>query len=187
MAQGDPGVLELPYHLHGTVTSDWGDTFVGGMQTSFANASLAWSYSGVDNGVQTVDVNLENEHWSGNHLSVVVDRDVLARVPFHVGQIFYLSETAILTVSGESRVAPAVGFVEADFLHTATLSPAIVLDQFGNPLSNPVIESDSGFDFAHPQVPEPSSALLLATTFTGLAACRRATGLARSRMGSRGK
>jgi hypothetical protein len=183
MALGDPGVLELPYHLHGTVTSDWGDTFVGGMQASFANASLAWSYSSVENGMQTVDESLENENWSGNHLSVVVDRHVLARVPFHVGQIFYLSETAILTVSGESRVAPAVGFVEADFLHTATLSPAIVLDKFGNPLSNPVIESDSGFDFAHPEVPEPSSALLLAAAFTGFAASRKATRPARSCIG----
>jgi hypothetical protein len=116
-------------------------------------------------------------------LSVVVDRDVVARVPFHVGQIFYLGETARLLVSGDSPVAPAVGFVEGDFLHTATLGPAIVLDKFGNPLSNPVIESDSGFDFAHPQVPEPSSALLLATAVTGLAASRKATRRARSCIG----
>jgi len=187
LAQGDPGVPELPYHLHGTVTSDWGDNFVNGVHVGGAKASLAWSYSSVSNGVQTVDAFLEAESWSGNHLSVVVDRDMVARVPFHVGQIFYLGETANLLVSGSSPVAPAVGFVEADFLHTATLGPAIVLDKFGNPLSNPVIESDSGFDFAHPQVPEPSSALLLATAVTSLAACRKATRLARSSIGSPGK
>jgi hypothetical protein len=185
MALGDPGVLELPYHLHGTVTSDWGDNFVGGVHVGGAKASLGWSYSSVSNGVETVDVNLENENWSGNHLSVVVDRDFVARMPFHVGQIFYLTETAKLAVSGDSPVAPAVGFVEGDFLHTATLGPAIVLDKFGNPLSNPVIESDSGFDFAHPQVPEPSSALLLAATLTGLAACGKTRRLAHSRIGSR--
>jgi hypothetical protein len=175
MALGAPGVLELPYHLHGTVTIDWGDNVVEGVHVGGAKASLVWGYIGFSNGMPTVDANLENESWSGNHLSVVVDRDVVARVPFHVGQIFYFDNSAKLMVSGDSPVAPAVGFVEADFLHTATLGPAIVLDKFGNPLSNPVIESDSGFDFAHPQVPEPSSALLLAATLTGLAACRKAT------------
>jgi hypothetical protein len=63
----------------------------------------------------------------------------------------------------------------ADFLHTATLGPAIVTDPFGHQLVDPIIVSDTGFDFATLQtpdesVPEPATAMLLGLGVIAVAA-----------------
>ena len=68
-----------------------------------------------------------------------------------------------------------VGVAEGDFLHTATLEGGVVLDQFGSPVPDAVLLSDSSFDYLHPSavepgsaVAEPNSLLLAAAGFSGL-------------------
>jgi hypothetical protein len=179
---GAPGTFVLPYHLDGTVTIDWAEVFAGGFLVSGANASLLWDVSSfnIDGSGSTLN-RLANDHWSGNHLSATVNRNVAATIPFLFGEIFYISETYSLVVDGHSSEAPAVGFVEADFLHTAILGPATVKDGLGNVLVDPIVLSDTGFDFEHPSgdgggapsVPEPSSLLLLSIGLAGLAVIAR--------------
>ena len=150
-AAGTPGTLVLPYHLHGTVTIDWGEVFVDGMLVSGATARLLWDISTFNIGGSGFDVHhMANDSWSGNDVSVTVDRDLTATISFAFGTIFYIDASYYVLVSGYSLAPPAVGFVEADFLHTATLGTAIVQDGSGNVVANPIIVSDTGFDFANP-------------------------------------
>jgi|GEM_PF-5852561 len=166
---GSVGSFMLPYHLNGTVTIDWGEVFSGGFLVSGATARLVWDATSFNiDGSSNTTQHLADDTWSGNKLSVTVNRNVTWSVPFRFGTIFYLSEGYYVSVDGHSGAAPSVGFVEADFLHTALLGPAIVKDGSGNILINPTILSDTGFDFAHPaaNVPEPSA---LALFVAGLA------------------
>jgi hypothetical protein len=77
-------------------------------------------------------------------------------------------------------IAPSVGFAEADFFHTGTQLGAVLFDSFGNPISNPVVISDSGFDYVHPQgtssaVPEPGGTLLFAVSLSIVVLASRST------------
>ena len=143
---GDPGELILPYHLDGTVTIDWGEVFVDGFLVSGATAKLVWDYNAFDTlGNSLASSTLVNDTWSGNHVSDSVNTDINVVIPFHFGDIFYLGENYYVTVDGHSGAPPAVGSVEADFLHTAMLGPAIVEDGLGNALivrlSRPTLDS----------------------------------------------
>jgi hypothetical protein len=179
---GDPGELTLPYHLDGTVTIDWGEVFVDGFLVSGATARLLWGYSAFDTSGNTLArENLANDTWSGNHVSDTVNTDINVVIPFQFGDIFYLSESYYVTVDGHSAAPPAVGFVEADFLHTALLGPAIVEDGLGNALVNPIITSDTGFDFGNPQgggaaAPEPRGVVVLTVALAFLFGAARRFG-----------
>jgi hypothetical protein len=51
------------------------------------------------------------------------------------------------------------------------MKPAIIEDLSGHVLDNPIIISDSGFDYAHP-APEPSALVLVAAAALGVCARR---------------
>jgi hypothetical protein len=148
-AAGTPGTLILPYHLHGTVTIDWGEVFIDGMLASGASAHLLWDITTFNvDGTGSEVHHMANDTWSGNDVSVTVDRNVAAQVSFTFGTIFYISAGYYVTVNGYSLGPPAIGFVEADFLHTATLGPVTVEDGSAALVPDPVIVTDTGFAFA---------------------------------------
>lgn len=163
-AQGDPGTLDLFYHLDGTVNIDVGATLdSSGHDLSFGRVSYGWGFfSG--NSLSTLGslgVTQQNT-WLGNHFSAVVNLDVDVPIHFQFGVPFYYATEFRLEAGAGSTIGPSVGFAEGDFLHTGTLLGGAVFDQFGNRLSNPTVISDSGFDFVNPQqlqsaVPEPST------------------------------
>lgn len=161
LAAGALAYFRLPYHLDGTVSVDWGDNFVstpGGLvNTSITNIDFVWFSNVADGatGTQTTQ-RFENLHYTGNnHFSATINDNLLVQAPITVGQSFFLTESVVLTVHGESRVAPTIGFVQGDFLHTATIGPATILDSSFQPISNPLILSATGFDFANPNAAGP--------------------------------
>ncbi len=160
-AQDDPGTLVLPYHLEGTTTIDWGEVFVDGFLVSFAEAHLAWDISSFEPNTPAHIQHMIRDDWSGNHVSDTINTNLNAEIPFRFGEVFYIDEVYLAYVAGTCEAPPCVGSVEVDFLHTGILGPAIVEDGTGDPLANPLIISDTGFDFTNPQggstseVPEP--------------------------------
>lgn len=161
-AQGEPGILFVPYHLDGNVDIDSGFVDFG---WDLSSVGVACG-SGPCDDPFAVQV-LFSKRWQVDQFSnysTTINEDVTAPVPFHFGEPLYLSETAILTawISGTaSGGVAAVGHSTADFLHTATMQPSIVQDQSGHVLVDPVIISDTGFDYTNPAAPEPGSALLV--------------------------
>jgi hypothetical protein len=175
MLQGDPGTFQLFYHLDGTVTIDVGQTFDSqGNLLSGGNVDLAWAWSSAPTPFFNTGVHGDSivKGWGGNQVSVV-NRDVIQSFPFQYGVLFYYENAVSVTAFASSGAGPSEGFAEGDFFHTGILNGATVLDKNGNPITNPVVLSDSGFDFVHPQgsgsaVPEPSSAIPLGAGLGGL-------------------
>jgi hypothetical protein len=174
MLQGDPGTFQLFYHLDGTVTIDVGQTFDPlGNLLSGGQVDLAWDWSTAPTPFFNTGVHRDSliQGWGGSKVSDVVNRDVIQTFPFQYGVLFYYETAVSVTANASSGAGPSEGFAEGDFLHTGTLNGATVLDKNGNPITNPVVISDSGFDYVHPRVstvPEPSSAVPLGAGLGGL-------------------
>ncbi len=105
-------------------------------------------------------------HWRGNHISETVDRDVSVSIPFHYGMPFYFLSSFILDANAGSATAPSVGFAEADFLDGGTFAGGIVFDSVGTALSDPIVDSDSGFDYV--TAPEPETSVLSIGSMTAI-------------------
>jgi hypothetical protein len=87
---------------------------------------------------------------------------------------FYFMSSFILSATAGSPTPPSVGFAEANFSEGGTFTGGIVFDGGGNALSDPIVESDTGFDYV--TVPEPDIAWLSAASMIALLVtrCRRA-------------
>jgi hypothetical protein len=172
---GDPGMFELPLHVHGTVTLDL---------AGFPNNASARFQLGV-NSVDTVtnighiEVNYL-QTWNSDHLTDTLNQDFTSFIPFTFGSPFYIG----VTVNTEAWVGTIgaggveVGFAESDFSHTGVFGPAIVFDQFGNPVTGATVTSDSGYDYLSPSgavtaAPEPGTLAPFALASIALAALRR--------------
>jgi hypothetical protein len=177
ISQGAAGLFRLNYHLDGAVNIDVADTFSGTDIVSAGGADLLWRFGKQEIGTDPFLIGLPanfSQSWRGNHLSVQFDRDVVVDIPFHFGMPFDYSFEFDLTAFATSPLTPAVGYAEADFLNTGTLNGSIVFDSVGNPLSNPIVNSESGFDYTNPLgVPEPASAWLWAGMMVGMALAPR--------------
>jgi hypothetical protein len=179
MLQGDPGTFQLFYHLDGTVTIDVGQTFSSqGDLLSGGNVDLLWAWDSAPTPFFNTGVHGDkiDQGWGGNSVSAVVNRDVVQSLPFQYGVLFYYENAVTVTAFAGSRIGPSEGFAEGDFFHTGTFNGVTLLDKNGNPITNPVVISDSGFDYVHPQasaVPEPSSAVPLGACLGGLLATLR--------------
>jgi hypothetical protein len=176
IAHGEMGVLQLNYHLAGVVTIDVGDVFSGEFLISFGVADYYWSFQKKEIGTDANFVTLPGveAHWRDNHVTEIVDRDVSVSIPFHYGMPFYFMSSFILSATAGSPTPPSVGFAEANFSEGGTFTGGIVFDGGGNALSDPIVESDTGFDYV--TVPEPDIAWLSAASMIALLVtrCRRA-------------
>ena len=172
-AQGDPGTFHLSYHLDGTVTIDVGVTRDSdGNDRSDGRVFYGWGFFARAVDAPFASLAVVQQTWHTNQVSAVVDRDIDVPIPFEFGVPFYYATEFRLEVSAGSSLAPSTGFAEGDFLHTGTLLGGAVFDQFGDRISNPLVISDSGFDFVNPPsqnpaVPEPST-LALTSILLGL-------------------
>jgi len=165
---GDLVTFQLPYYIDGTVAIDWGDNFAVDadgnlidLTKTAVDFTLASEILNLQTGQPDVQ-HLEDRHYSGNnHLTDVISDNVLVSGVVTIGEPFEYSLFLYLNANANFTGTPTSGFVEGDFLHTGVMGPAIVLDSSGNPISNPLVLSANGFDFANPQgaatVPEPSS------------------------------
>ena len=168
---GEAANMLINYHLDGGVDIDFG-----GVGTSWVQ--FAWVLVSFPVGCDASctfwkDQNLFDQRWEFSHFSTTIDQDIVAEVPFHYGEPLYLSMTAQLSAFAGNTlgVGAQVGHATGDFLHTATMKPAIIEDLSGHVLDNPIIISDSGFDYAHP-APEPSALVLVAAAALGVCARR---------------
>ena len=170
-AQGDQGTFHLSYHLDGTVNIDVGVTRdPSGQVNSFGRVSYGWGFFAGDVGAPLANLGVtQQQTWLGNQVSAVVNRDVDVPIAFKFGVAFYYLTEFRLEAGAGSTYAPSTGFAEGDFLHTGTLLGGAVFDQFGSRISNPLVISDSGFDYVTAQltsaVPEPSSRALFGFGF----------------------
>jgi hypothetical protein len=96
------------------------------------------------------------KHWRGNHVSDSLNQDVIVDIPFQFGVSFNYSYEFRLSASAGSSAPPSVGYAEADFMHTGRFTGGTAFDSAGNALVNPVVNSDTGFDYVN--VPEPPRA-----------------------------
>jgi hypothetical protein len=159
-AQGDPGTLHLSIHLDGTVNIDVGvaiEILNGAQYASSGRVTLQWALGGNDG------FNIERT-WIGNQVSAVFNFDRDVTMPFQFGVPFlFVNQFKLESEAHGTPDGPSIGFAEGDFFHTGTLLGGAVFDQFGNRISNPLVISDSGFDYVNPQlavesaVPEPST------------------------------
>ena len=167
---GETGVLQLNYHLDGVVTIDVADVFdfSGQFLISHGGADYFWSFGKQEIGTDANLVTLPGveSHWRGNHISETVNRDVSVSIPFHYGMPFYLLSSFILDANAGSATAPSVGFAEADFLDGGRFAGGIVFDSVGTPLSDPIVDSDSGFDYV--TAPEPETSVLSVGSMTAI-------------------
>jgi hypothetical protein len=161
---GDPGVMLLQYHLHGTI-------HISAPEFETAFVGFSWDYGsgptgmGVSN-VIAASISRQRKLMTTDELFDVIDQEVNIQIPFNVGASLDFLESVTLTALAGGIGGPGalVGVAEGDFLHTATLEKGVVLDQFGNPVPDAVVLSDSGFDYLHPTlaaVPEPATVGLL--------------------------
>lgn len=182
IADGEMGVLQLNHHLAGVVTIDVGDVFSGEFLISHGVADYYWSFLKKEIGTDANLVTLPGveAHWRDNHVTEIVDRNVSVSIPFHFGMPFYFVSSFILSASAASPTPPSVGFAEADFSEGGTFTGGIVF-YGGNALSDPIVESDTGFDYV--TVPEPDVAGLSAASLIALLVtrCRRARSRQRHR------
>lgn len=179
---GDPGVLLLPYHLHGTLRIDAPE-----YETAFVRFRWEYGFGPADVGLggfgpAVNPIVLDRRLLNGDQFVKVIDQPVTLAIDYVVGDPLLFVESVILTALAGGIAGPnaLVGSAEGDFFHTATLQGAIVLDRFGNPVPDPVVLSDSGFDYVHPgavepgsPVPAPGGLSLAAAGFTLLFALRR--------------
>jgi len=179
LAPGDPGILQLNFHLDGVVTIDVGETFNGsGTLLSGGEVDVSWNFyyapgNANPNAVLAASV---NGSWSGNSVSAVMNRDIVVDIPFLADAPFYFIDELRLSAAASSGAPPSTGFAEGDFSHTGTLKGGVVLDGFGNPIANPILISESGFDFLDPKsssVPEPAAGILVAGSLAGFLLARR--------------
>ena len=168
-AQGDPGTFHLSYHLDGTVNIDVGVTLdTGGQVVSFGRVYFGWGFFAGEVGTPLASLGVaQTDTWLGTQVSDVVNRDVDVPIPFRFGNPFYYATEFRLEAGAGSPIAPSTGFAEGDFSHTGTLLGGAVFDQFGNRISNPIVISDSGFDYVN-AVPEPSTLVMLLAAGTAL-------------------
>jgi len=174
---GDPGLMQLKYHLDGTIHID-----APAFETAIVHLNWDYGFAPAGMGVTATPavfpIGAARSLMSTDELFKVIDQDVTLEIGFIFGEPFDFLESASLTavIGGVGGPGALVGVAEGDFLHTAILGGAIVFDQFGHPVANPVVISDSGFDYVHPgavgppgsPVPEPNSLLLAAASFSGL-------------------
>ncbi len=182
LTPGDPGVLLLPYQLHGTLRID-APVF----ETAFVSFSWQYGFGPADVGfggfgpaVNTI--RLDRRLLDSDQSSEIINQPVTLAIDYVVGDPVLFIEAVSLTAIAGGIAGPGalVGSAEGDFFHTATLQGALVLDRFGNPVPDPVVLSDSGFDYVHPgavqpgsPVPAPGSLSLAAAGFTFLLGLRR--------------
>jgi len=170
-AQGDPGVFHLSYHLDGSVIIDVGVTLdSGGLVASFGRVHYSWGFLAGDVGASLNNLGVnQQETWLGNQVSAIIDLDVDVPIPFKFGVPFYYYTDFRLEAGAGSSFGPSQGRAEADFFNTGTLLGGAVFDQYGNRILNPLVISDSGFDYVNPQsvsaVPEPSTLVLSSILF----------------------
>jgi hypothetical protein len=171
---GDPGLMQLKYHLDGTI-------HISAPAFETAIVHLNWDYGFAPTGMGVTatpavfPIGAARSLMSTDELFKTIDQDVTLEIGFIFGEPFDFLESVSLTavIGGIADSGALVGVAEGDFLHTAILGGAVVLDQFGHPVPDPVVMSDSGFDYVHPgavgpgSAPEPSSALLLAVGLVG--------------------
>jgi hypothetical protein len=92
------------------------------------------------------------------------------RIPLVFGSAQELTISLLVTAFGGDNASPIRRFVFADFLHTATLASATVLDSDGVELPDGRVVSDAGLEYgaAAEPVPEPASVLLVGSGLVGL-------------------
>jgi hypothetical protein len=95
-------------------------------------------------------------------------------IPFTAGYVDLTQEFASNWLCEAQEGNPCS--LSGDFLHTAAVGGALVLDLEGNPISGATITSESGFDYSRAlasPVPEPASSLLFATGLIAVILRRR--------------
>jgi hypothetical protein len=130
LASGDPGVLQLKYHLDGVVTIGVGQTFnSGGTLVSGGQVNLTWTFFDApgNSNPNAVLLNSVTGSWSGNQVSATVDRDVTVNIPLLADVPFYYITEFRLSALPLSGAPPSVGFAEGDFSHTGTLLGSVML------------------------------------------------------------
>lgn len=172
MQNGDAGVFTPHYHLDGVVSIDWTGFNVPESNVVGGGVDLVFQITTFDNpngvGNPTSFSNLMDERWRADQLTVVVDQDFSALVPFRFGEVFYFQTFFRLSAQVFSANPPSIGYAQGDFSHTGKLTGVTVFDRDGSPIANPSI--DSGINFTNPgvsTVPLPPSAWLLATCIAG--------------------
>src|SRR5579872_5500633 len=185
--------LELAFHLTGAVSTSLSiptqivqcvaENNCGTGNKALPAATVQFSMGCVDFALSGLGPGQDCTQTLTFNTSQNVDTTITLLIPYIPGQPFGLKlmPEAQATLAGmfafasDGTAVTATGQAIGDFSHSLVTLPAVVLDSNMNPVANPIITSDSGFDYLNPPgesstAPEPSA--LLPCAFVGLLAWR---------------